>query len=424
MEFYYGYGDIFQDVTSKVFSSFLSRKDNTYLLTIPADDYARSLKLGDYFPGKTKTLKMVKSGKYNEFIVGKTIISVKIPEFFFVVSVKQRQKLIRTSSKLEQDLLELLEPTDDLHGTMTFPWLAGIKFGKKNKVWLGENPPKNPLSYRLIFLSKSELKTKAFTRLPDRLVWKKRETVLLSTNVKDEVNMDEWIKWHLSLGFTHILIFDDMSKIPIKSSYDNVTVIVKHANKKEYMQKSFDFAKNRNIEYVLHLDADEYLYLKQPNIQDFIRLFPPSASAICIHWLFFGSSGIEKADTSKLIPLFKRSSKLLSPYVKTLAKVNQITSANCPHTYLLKSHDIYDTTLKSLPFLSDMVKENLNPSYHTAYIAHYHIQTREEFMRRHASRVRDDTREAREAYHIKAILENFTTIDNDVENLDLVNRLS
>ena len=40
---------------------------------------------------------------------------------------------------------------------------------------------------------------------------------ILSTNVKDENNILEWIIYHLLIGFDKILIIDNNSKIPVSS---------------------------------------------------------------------------------------------------------------------------------------------------------------------------------------------------------------
>ena len=46
-------------------------------------------------------------------------------------------------------------------------------------------------------------------------------STILFTNARDEPNIAEWIAHHLLIGFDKIVVFDNLSKIPISSLVKN-----------------------------------------------------------------------------------------------------------------------------------------------------------------------------------------------------------
>ena len=46
-------------------------------------------------------------------------------------------------------------------------------------------------------------------------------SVILFTNARDEPNIAEWVAHHLLLGFDKVIIFDHLSKVPIKTTIPN-----------------------------------------------------------------------------------------------------------------------------------------------------------------------------------------------------------
>jgi hypothetical protein len=45
--------------------------------------------------------------------------------------------------------------------------------------------------------------------------------VLLFCNARDEKHIKEWAAHHLLIGFTHIIIFDHNSKVPLSTIFQN-----------------------------------------------------------------------------------------------------------------------------------------------------------------------------------------------------------
>ena len=123
----------------------------------------------------------------------------------------------------------------------------------------------------------------------------------------EENYIEEFVLYHLSIGFNHIFIYDNEDKPKyynlLHKYKDNITVIhfpcLDYKNKQ--MEALMDFQKkyinNMNITHVIHMDIDEYIVLKENNdIKEFIKKYIFSqgnnnnCAGIAINWKFFGSN--------------------------------------------------------------------------------------------------------------------------------------
>lgn len=216
--------------------------------------------------------------------------------------------------------------------------------------------------------------------------------LLLSTNVKDEKNIQEWIHYHLKLGVPRILIWDDFSEKPVISNDDRVEVRLFHAKKNEYMEKSVGYALEQNAEWTLHLDGDEYLYLGGQSIESFLDQWEDHQSAIVIPWLLFGSNFKVESTDGRVVPEYTRCNWRTSLYTKTLTRPIRIRGVLNAHIYNLgsDSNQIFYADGKKMNRYSSMYPEKMcPPTKETVCIAHYQIQSWEDFCFRR-KRLRDD----------------------------------
>jgi hypothetical protein len=228
--------------------------------------------------------------------------------------------------------------------------------------------------------------------------------VLLSTNVRDEHNMEEWIEFHRRVGFDHLLIYDDRSEPPVQfPQYANLCTIVRVSGepKNELMTRAMEFARANGFEFMLHLDGDEYLYLGWHNnaprtIQGYLEDFADTIQAIYIPWLMFGSNGhAREPPKGSCIYPFTRCSALTHPYIKTLARVSEMEAVEGPHHFRFRNTIRVDNTIYAdgRQIVSyDPIQRRLmsRPSSGSVFIAHYRSQSWDHFRRRRA-RPRDDT---------------------------------
>ena len=225
---------------------------------------------------------------------------------------------------------------------------------------------------------------------------------IIFTNARDEHNIHEWIAHHDNLGFDTIYILDHLSVIPIKHTIkENSKIIIERNNneisgcnnKTNYVSNAINYSKKNNYDWMLYLDADEFLILKNhTNIKSFIQEYK-EYDLIGLNWLMFGNNNYCKIPPGTILENYTKCEDNIDSHVKSLVKVNKLNNiqrCNILHNYDLidpvKSVNIYLKKIENAPC------HNLNKNYkdcHT-YIAHYYIQSLDTYYLRKASRIDDD----------------------------------
>lgn len=129
----------------------------------------------------------------------------------------------------------------------------------------------------------------------------------------------EWVAHHLALGFDRIIVFTNdcsdgtdallkamVAALPVEH-YDNPGPYTAGTIQKQALEMAFDLPQVRQAEWVLHIDADEYLNVTVGNrrIDDLIALFP-DVDAIAIQWRHFGSAGVAQWQPGSVVETFTR----------------------------------------------------------------------------------------------------------------------
>lgn len=224
---------------------------------------------------------------------------------------------------------------------------------------------------------------------------------LLSVNVKDEHNLVEWVQYHLLLGFDAILIWDDNSQPPVQYDHEKVVVRRQHSTKHDYMTDSAAFAKHHGYDWIMHLDADEYLYLGVGvGLREFMDEYAGHEKmAILFPWVLFGSNQIQVLEPkgSCLRPFVKCAAKT-HKYIKPMARVSMITGVRSPHEFLYSQPYTQQNTVlapsKTLRSFHAVQTREIQPTTpNRCFIAHYRFQSWDLFCQR-KGRIRDDTQKA------------------------------
>ena len=197
--------------------------------------------------------------------------------------------------------------------------------------------------------------------------------------------IEEFVKYHLGLGFSHIFIYDN-EDVPtyrqILNKYsDNLITVIHFPTKYQQMNAYNHFINNilfnSNISHVACIDIDEFIVLKKHNnIKDFINEFiTGDCEGIGMNWRFFGSSGNKEAKTNE--PLTKRFTlcqKDGNMHIKTLFKKDNFISFNTMHDVILSKGFIKSTNGQVIygPF-----NHNIDLNY--IQLNHYKCKTLEEF---------------------------------------------
>ena len=223
---------------------------------------------------------------------------------------------------------------------------------------------------------------------------------MLFTNIRNEMHMKEWCAHHLLLGFDYICIFDHKSTIPLQKEFQNfdkrVSIIRcewQNPVKIPLMKQSINIAKQLNIDWILYLDADEFLVLNVfKNIKQMLTIFK-HADSIAINWLMFGTNNHKKDPSGTIIENYTKSDLKLNKHVKSFVRPSQVTTISNAHFY-----NIINPLLRVS--IQNNVMNSIHPEFNECpveyfkvneYIAHYVYQSEETYINRKLKLPTDDT---------------------------------
>jgi hypothetical protein len=212
---------------------------------------------------------------------------------------------------------------------------------------------------------------------------------ILFTNARDEKNMKEWVTHHLLLRFDIIYIFDHKSIIPLKNEFHNFSkrVIIERVElnnpvKLPLMMRAVKIAKQLGVDWMLYLDADEFLVLNHyMGVRHLLQNYN-FAHSLGINWLMFGSSYHKKDPSGLLIENYTKSFQTINQHVKTFVRPEYVTSVTNPHFYnVIFPNRMFSMNMKNMadtPFNVWPVDYKDAP----AFIAHYVNQSEESYVNR------------------------------------------
>ena len=253
--------------------------------------------------------------------------------------------------------------------------------------------------------------------------------VFLFTNVRDEKNMKEWCAHHLLLGFDSIYIFDHKSVIPLReefSHFDKRVYIerceLENPVKITLMKKAVKISRYLKADWMLYLDADEFLILNTVNdVKNLLNIFS-FADSLSLNWLFFGTNNhIKNPENGLIIENYTRSNLLLDKHVKTFVRPIEVKNIDNPHFYHIFNNSrmvsIENKIMNKNSFYAFYDTKN-NYKNVIAYIAHYQYQSEETYIKRKVNRTQDDGTGER------AYMNNIHLLHNENENNSIKDKYS
>ncbi len=145
-------------------------------------------------------------------------------------------------------------------------------------------------------------------------------------------NILEWVAYHKSLGFEHIYLYcndDDPAELyerlcplivgisPFVTFLYQPLIGVQTAMYKHFLRTAA-----RDTEWLMFLDIDEFVVLKQhSDIQAFIREYERDCDAIYLNWAFFGNNGHVSRPSGNVLTQYIRRDRFVNPYTKMLTRV-------------------------------------------------------------------------------------------------------
>lgn len=162
----------------------------------------------------------------------------------------------------------------------------------------------------------------------------------------------DWVKHYLDLGFDKIFIYDNMSEPSIEFSLRennllNDKVFIKidtfpHSNQPVIYQECID--ENKELDWLLLCDADEFLWLKEGTIKKFLSKFSEDTCTVLINWLVYGTSDLQTYNKNKTVFeqfIFREEyNHFWNKFVKSFIRPKLIEKIGNVHTTYNKNYKI------------------------------------------------------------------------------------
>jgi len=180
--------------------------------------------------------------------------------------------------------------------------------------------------------------------------------VIICIAKKEHDYIEEFVKYHLKLGFKYIYLYDN-EDVPVYENLlnkykDNIKCIHLPFNNynKGVQYIALDhfvehFLFNTDITHVAHIDIDEFIVLKKHNnICDFINEYiVDDCQGIAMNWRFFGSSGHLNKTNEPVTIRFIMCEKKGNHHIKTIFKKDNFLNYITCHSVSLSKGFIKST---------------------------------------------------------------------------------
>lgn len=213
--------------------------------------------------------------------------------------------------------------------------------------------------------------------------------VIVCIAKKEHDYIEEFVKYHLNLGFKYIFLYDN-EDVPTYEKFlekykNNLKVIhlpFNHYSKGvqyvalDHFVHTFLKKPNIRITHVAHIDIDEFIALKKhANICDFINEYiVGNCQGIGMNWRFFGSSGKTEKTDEPVVTRFTTCQEKGDKHIKTLFKKDAFLRFNTCHDVTF-SHG-YTKTTSGLT-INGAFNENI--AFDVIQLNHYKCKTLPEF---------------------------------------------
>jgi hypothetical protein len=158
---------------------------------------------------------------------------------------------------------------------------------------------------------------------------------MIATMVRDDnAYLDEWVEYHLAIGFEHILVYDHKSIIPVEPKW-GTRVTLKRIETELPFPEYLHLATFRDFKpyWLMVADVDEFVVLLQhKDIKDLLVNYE-QFGGLGIPWSMYGSSGHIKKPKGlvKDSYLWRTLDTEDKQYVKTIANTQYFTRIDDPH---------------------------------------------------------------------------------------------
>lgn len=245
---------------------------------------------------------------------------------------------------------------------------------------------------------------------PSRWVIPKYTAVICAIALNEEKYIDEWIKYHIALGFQHIYIYDNSIDYSLKSKESSIVTVIHFPGPQRQLEAYDIFVTSYKSKHkwAAFMDCDEFIVLKKhKNIIDFLNEYD-EFSGVGLNWLFFGTANQLSYRDEPVTKRFQLCSTGLDSQIKCIVKISNIYKYTTPHSPILENGIICNTNRNKIE--SDF---NTDLNSNIAYIHHYYTKSEQEF-REKIERGRADIPKKRSLDELVDIHQK----NNDIQNSD------
>lgn len=172
------------------------------------------------------------------------------------------------------------------------------------------------------------------------------KTALVCIAKNEDNYIDEWLQYHLKLGFSHIFVYQNNWRyFGDASAYGNVVTWLQFDGEAMQMKAYNDFIDNKSdgYDFAAFIDVDEFFCLQSfSSIDNFFGQYV-DYYAFAINWRIFGSSGLRcvQNDDYSLLKRFTHCAKSIDKHVKTVLNLQR-----CGNMFHFVNPHFIDASLK------------------------------------------------------------------------------
>jgi hypothetical protein len=205
-------------------------------------------------------------------------------------------------------------------------------------------------------------------------------TALCIIAFQEERYLDEWLRYHLYLGFDHIFIYDNAREALLEEfaiKYPGFVTVIHFPGKNRQSDAYDHFAKisRGSFEWGACIDGDEFIVLKKHESIGALLAEHCRHGALAINWVLFGSNGHLHYSPEPVLQRFTRRERGVSPRVKTIGRLSDVRKWVHPHYPALKRGTMHDADGRII----EATSRNPQGNDRIAQINHYRIKSSEEF---------------------------------------------
>ena len=200
-------------------------------------------------------------------------------------------------------------------------------------------------------------------------------------HTRDFKEINQFIDYHLNLGFDRIVIYDNMSIIPVEYNNNKVIIvrwdepIVDFNTYNHYIKNYCDYEG-----WTAFIDEDEFINTIGLSIQEAMLPYQ-NYDSLGINWKMFGGNIDEDNKNENILQKYRYfipESSDISTHVKTIVKNDSVLEFHHPHFPKLKvdkkSYSVNGEIITNTPWCK--------PNFNKMHLNHYHLRGLEDYIKR------------------------------------------